>query len=126
MLGSDSLTVTHPLYLINTNIFVSSDFTQQIKLMFDLSLGCSCSVCHRRGHKRLHCKAIHFHCTSATLTETAPTITSSQHSSVWSETFPFSTLIYLLSVYSLCLSSTSISQLLQCPVLREFILSVNL
>lgn len=32
----------------------------------------------------------------------------------------------LFIVYSLILSSTSISQLLQCPVLREFILSVNL
>lgn len=38
---------------------------------------------------------------------------------------PFS-LIYLLPVYSLCLSSTSISQLLQLSVLQEFILFVNL
>lgn len=58
MLGSDNLTVTHHFYLINTNIFVSSDFAQQIKLMFDLSLGCSCSVCYRKDHERLYCKAI--------------------------------------------------------------------
>lgn len=55
-----------------------------------------------------------------------PSPLSSQLFSLWSETFPFSALLYLLSVYSLCLSSTSISQLLKCPVPGEFILLVNL
>ena len=50
----------------------------------------------------------------------------SQHTSVWSETFSFSALIYLLPAYSICLCSTSVSKLLQLSVLLEFILLTNL
>lgn len=82
---------------------LSSDFTQQIMLMFDLSFGCSCSVCYSRGHKRLYCKAISSSTAQVPHWQFPLSPLSSQYSSLWSEMFPFSALIYLLSAYSLCL-----------------------
>lgn len=104
MLGTEKISLW-PIISNKYKYFLSSDFTQRIILMFDLSFGCSCSVCSRRGHKRLYCKAI----SSSTAQvphwqrQFPPSHLSSQYSSLWSEMFPFSSLIYLLSAYSLCL-----------------------